>query len=126
MNDAILQPEVLDAESDAAFHDGRNVFRRAKHIHDIGQFGEAFQVRKSFFAQHLYNHGAHRHDAVAETLQTLCYAKTGPCRIRRQTHYCDTVHLMQQFADLIGTWVGELHGEARRHRATIIYHRYIN
>ena len=50
MNDALLQPEVFNAEPDATFHDGGDVFRCAKYIHDVRQFGQAFQIRKRFFA----------------------------------------------------------------------------
>jgi hypothetical protein len=83
VNDALLQPKVFNAELDATFHDGGDVFRRAKHIHYVRKFGQTFQVRERFLASHLINQWTHRNDAITKTLQAACNAKTGARLIRR-------------------------------------------
>ncbi len=78
---AFLQPEHFDAELDATFHDGGDMFRRAEHIHDVRQPGQALQIRVGCFAQHCFDQRAHRNDTVAQTLQTLRNPKAGARRI---------------------------------------------
>ncbi len=98
----------------------------AKHIHDIGHVGQAFQIGIRFLAQDFGNHGPHRDDAVTVFLQTLRDAKTGAGRIGRQAQNRYAVYLVQQAVDLIGFGIGESHGEIVRCSATIIYHRNRN
>lgn len=122
VNHALLQPELPDAELDTAIHDGGNMLGCAKHIHDVRQFGQAFQVGVRFLAQYFSNHRAHRYDAVTITLQALRNMKAGAIRVGRQTQHRHAMNFAQQTVDFIGVGIGELHGEVVRCSATIIYH----
>ena len=126
VDDAFLQPEIPDAEADAAFDDARDMLGSAKHVHDIRQPGQAFQVWIGPLAQHLGYQRAHRDDAIAGALQAARNAKTGARRVGRQTYHGYTMHFAQQAADFIGGGVGELHGKCAKCCAAIIYHRDAN
>src|SRR4030067_1508094 len=94
---ALLQPEFLDAELDATLNDGGDMLGSTKHIRDVRQLGQAFQVWEGLLAEHLMNLRAHRDDAIAETLQALRNAKTGARLIRRQPDHRDAVYAHSKF-----------------------------
>ncbi len=123
---AVLQPQVFDAQPDAAFDDGRHMHRRAEHVHDVGPFGQAFQIRIGFLAQHLVNPRSNGDDAITQALQSLCDTEARARRIGRQPDYRDVACTVQQLADFSGAGIGKWHDRVLRCGAAIINHRHTN